>query len=396
MVHAPHNWHWYIHKRTDGVHALYANFFLRQLATNTFGIFIPLYLLKLAQNSLGGGVREGLMLIAAYYLTIRIIYILFTLPIANFIHLFGTRWSIFISNIFLVIYLISLSLAESDILFLGLAVLASALFLPFYFLSYSFLLASDSHKKNLGREVGTIHVLERIGMIIGPLLGGLITVNFGFPVLFATSTILVIISGIPPFFMKHHNHNHTINFNSIVNIFRDKRNQNIFLAIAADAVKGITEIALVPIFFFLVLKGYDKIGEFYSITGLLTIGVYWVIGWIYDKKGPEKLQKTGVIINSIVWWGRAFSFVPIVLYVFEILKRIANPILLITNDSIIYSWGHKDPLNFMVARNMLWGFTAGAWLLITGILFYFGVSLNIVFVLVGAIIWGYLYAIKKS
>ncbi|PIP61672.1 hypothetical protein COW99_02780 [Candidatus Roizmanbacteria bacterium CG22_combo_CG10-13_8_21_14_all_38_20] len=42
MLHIPHNWH-FLHKKTDGVRVLYANFFLRQLAINTFGIFIPYY-----------------------------------------------------------------------------------------------------------------------------------------------------------------------------------------------------------------------------------------------------------------------------------------------------------------------------------------------------------------
>ena len=102
MVHISYNWHWHLlHRKTDGIHALYANFFLRQLATYTFGLFVPLFLLKLTQNLLGGGIKEGLVMIAIFYLTIRILYILFTLSVANFIQLFGTRWSIFISNIFL-------------------------------------------------------------------------------------------------------------------------------------------------------------------------------------------------------------------------------------------------------------------------------------------------------
>jgi MFS family permease len=270
-------------RRTDGVHALYANIFLRSLAIYTFGLFVPLYLLKIAKNSYGANLFEALAFTAIYYLAIRIVYIFLYLPLVKVIQAVGTRWSIFISNIFLIIFLWSLNFAQVRQEFLLVSIVSVAIYAPLYWTSFRYLLASDSHKDKRGREVGKVGIMDRLGQIIGPLLGGIIIAQFGFGALFAFSVVLVLFSSIPPFFMRYHSHDGDFKLLHIIELIADKKNRGVLASIGSSAIRDTTDAIFWPIFAFFIVSGYDRLGIFFSLTALITLGIIWVVGFVYDK-----------------------------------------------------------------------------------------------------------------
>lgn len=398
MVHLrlPHDWHIEIGQRTDGVHALYANFFLRQLALYTFGLFVPLFLLKLAQDLYRASLVEALVLIAIYYLVIRIVYLFFVFPVVNVIRLLGTRWSIFISNFLLIVDLASLSLAEQERWLIIVSIFTAALHIPLYWLSYHFLLSADSHDEVRGREVGKLRMVERIGAIIGPILGGAIAARWGFPYLFATSIVLVAISSIPPFFMRHHTHDKAYWPGDVLAVVGERRNWGVLLSIGAAAAKDMTDGIFVPVFAFLLLAGYEQIGLFFAITGLVTIGVYWLVGWLFDNYSKRRLLKASVLLNCLIWVGRALTTSAGALYLVESAKRIVNPMLLVTHDAMVYHWGRKEPLRYMLARSVIWQLGAVVWLLLLTVGFWFGLELRAVFAATAVIVLGHMAILRAK
>lgn len=387
--------HLHAYHKTDGVHALYANIFLRQLAIYTFGLFVPLFILKLAQETYGASLLQGLAFVAAYYLAIRIVYLFLFLPLIKVIQLVGTRWSIFISNIFLLIFLAALSAAETRGEFLLVSILAAAIYLPLYWTSFSYLLTADSHDKQRGREVSKIGVLDRLGQIVGPLLGGLIVAQYGFGALFGASVVLVLFSSIPPFFMRHHNHDGAFELANVVDIVCGRKNRGVLASVGASAVRDITDGAFWPIFAFTILAGYAKLGFFYSLTGLLTIFMVWGVGWLYDKYSKTGLLKVGTFVIFVVWLGRALVSSVRNLYLLEGVKRMGNPVLWVAHSSLVYEWGRKRPLEYVVARIFVWQIAAVSWLFALMIAFWMGLGLQVVFALTAVVVLAHLLVLKK-
>lgn len=383
------------HYKTDGVHALYANIFLRQFALYTFGLFVPLYLIKLAQNNYSVSLTQALGFVAFFYLAIRIVYLLLYLPMVNLIYRVGTRWSIFASNIFLALFLVCLRAAKIDLRFLAIGVLFSAVYLALYWTSFRYLLASDLHDGKRGQEIARIGILDRMGQILGPAFGGLLIADFGFSVLFAVSVGLVFLSSIPPFFMRHHEHIGKFTISKAWNLFSDKKNLGVFVSIAATAVRDITDGIFWPVFAFVLLAGYDKLGFFYSITGFLTIFSLFGTGRLYDKLTKRRLLKAGTGIVSLVWAGRALVFSAGSLYFIEGVKRLLNPVLWIAHDGLVYEWGRGKPMEMMVSRMIVWQAAAAIWLLFWAVAFWFGAPLRAIFAATAVAVLGHTLILKK-
>lgn len=387
--------HLHAYHKTDGVHALYANIFLRQVAIYTFGLFIPLYLLEIARDNFGAGLFEALSFIAIYYLAIRILFIFLYLPLVKVIQAVGTRWSIFISNILLVIFLWSLNYAKVQEEFLLVSIVAAAIYLPLYWTSFRYLLASDSHKGKRGREVSRIGIMDRMGQIIGPLLGGVVIAQFGFGALFSLSVILVLFSSIPPFFMRHHNHDGHFELGHVLKLAGDKKNWGVLASVGASSIRDTTDGIVWAIFAFIILSEYDKLGFFFSATALITLGVIWAIGWLYDKYSHTKLLKVGTGLVSLIWVGRAFIASSSWLYIVESLKRASNPVLWITQDSLIYEWGRGRPLELMILRIFVWQLAAAAWLMVLAVGFWFGASFKVIFITTAVVVLGHMLILQS-
>lgn len=386
---------WHIHKKTDGVHALYANLFFRWTAVYTFGLFIPLFILKRMRELYAASVPEALLVVAAFYLLTRVTKLLLLFPATKVINLVGTRWSITISNFFLILMLTALVFADERIGFLVLAAVAMGIYIPFYFISYHFILAVDSHDGKRGREVGKTGALKRIAGIIGPLLGGLTTAAFGFEALFGLSVVLVILSSVPPFFMVHHKHDFRIGLEDVFGKLFAHKDKATYLAMGAGAIKDKMENVFWPVLAFLVLADYRDIGFLFSLPSLFTLGVFWAVGWIYDKYSKRRLLSAGVGLNSFVWILRAVATSSGLLYLAETVMRIVHPFLWVPFDSFVYEWAKDKALISVLVREIVYSLAESFWLvfLIGG--FWFGLPLRAAFFATAIVIWGHALVLRR-
>jgi len=97
----------------------------------------------------------------------------------------------------------------------------------------------------------------------------------------------------------------------------------------------------------------------------------------------------------LVWLGRASAFSPSILYFVETVKRVSNPMLLITHQAMVYHWGRKKPMEYMMVRAFIWQLAAAGWLFLLAVGFWFGLSLRLVFAATAVVVLGHLFVLHS-
>src|SRR5689334_1239380 len=98
----------------DGVHAFYLNALLRAMVFGLVRIFVPVFVYRLGLLWWGDG-RYALITVAVYYLILRFIVLLLSIPISKIIERIGFRRSVAVSVFFLIIEMFGLFMARDNV-----------------------------------------------------------------------------------------------------------------------------------------------------------------------------------------------------------------------------------------------------------------------------------------
>ncbi len=285
---------------------LYAARFLRNVSQSMVSVFVSIFLY---QN--GYSLVEIMLLLAGYYFLRTIIS--FFLPF--YIAWVGPKRATLASNIFAVPSLIALTMIEEYTLF---AVLG---YFIFQAISISlFAIASDMHFSSIkndnreGKEIGWLHIVEKFGTGIAPMVGGFIAYIFGPENTMWMAAILSIASAVPLFITpeliprKQKVIYHGLPWKKI--------RLQLFSAGASGAdmlVSGATWSIFVAIAVFGTESDsvYAKLGIVLSISLVVSLIVTRLYGVLIDRRRGRELFQTGVVINSFVHASRSLIGTPI-------------------------------------------------------------------------------------
>jgi MFS family permease len=344
------------HDAPDGIAAIYINSALRTLAVSLVGIFLPVFLFLETQRAFGQGIHIGFYGIVFYFLLQRLVVAVLLIPAGKFISKFGFRWSILFANVFLAILLGLFSLADKFLWVVPIAAVASGFQISLYWLSRKTLFARDGILSNLGREVGLLTVFTRITSIAGPVLGGVIITTWGFSALFIIALIIVILSGVPFFFMSKHKHKISINLESTIKWLRNKKHRNEELSFLGRHIDGFVYALFWPVFIYTILEDFEKQGLVVSLGLVASTIVVYLAGIIFDKKHSERVFRFGVFASSAMWVLRGLvrSFSQLV--VVETSSNAISPLYWVTFDSLVYERARdedEEVLVFMIGRELV-------------------------------------------
>lgn len=172
---------------------LYIAVAIKTFALSMISIFEPLYLYKL-----GFSISQILF----FYIATYFLYF-FIVPLGGkIINRFGFEHSIFFSIPFCILYFLALYLISIYPFFIFIAPVFSIIYKTLYWLSYHANLSKYGVEEERGKEVGALNVIDLLFGAIGPLLGGLIIVSFGFNILFIIVACILFVSIIPLFSTK--------------------------------------------------------------------------------------------------------------------------------------------------------------------------------------------------
>lgn len=313
---------------TRQVKELYVSNLLINLATAMAAIFEPIYLysrgLSLAQ-------------ILYFFLYVYVAYF-FLMPLgAKFARRFGYEKAIFLASPFLILYYLFLFMIPRGAEFFWLAAAALVLQKTFYWPAYHADFARFGRESERGREVGNLMIINSLVYIVGPFLGGLLIVVWGFKVLFVVAGILILASNLPlattperftavPFSYAH----------AYRRLFYRENRRNFFgfLGFGEEFIV----LVIWPIFIYTVVSNFFSIGFLVAAATLVTTIVLLYVGRLADGDAPHRrsILKIGSVFSAVVWWLRLLVTGPLGVFLVDTMSRLTKDVVVVPMMSMTY------------------------------------------------------------
>lgn len=273
------------------IEEVYGHSVLNSLALNLVFIFEPIYLYTLGYS---------LVQIMWFYVYVYAAYLLIISFGAKFASRFGYKHSIFVSNVFYIAYWVLLfSISNNPALFY-IAPVFFALQKSFFWPAFDADTALGSAKAQRGRETSVLFSLMQIGVFVGPLLGGFVSEQFGFLVLFITASILMLFSAYPLFLSPDIYSKHEFTLKALWQVFRKyPRNFFAYWGYAEDLML----MSLWPIYMFMIIPDYFNLGLVSTIAAVIGTMLMLYIGRLADHG-----KKHDLLLNSSIFYGSTWIF----------------------------------------------------------------------------------------
>ena len=108
-----------------------------------------------------------------------------------------------------------------------------------------------------------------------------------------------------------------------------------------------------PIFIFIILGAYLKVGSLITVVGLLTAVVSFIVGRLSDTTFKKrKLIKVGSIFHSLVWFGKIFIVSQFQLVAVAFLDGISMIIMELPFTALVYNKAGKKDGSYFVFREI--------------------------------------------
>lgn len=297
--------HYWRYVSFDEVAELYVSRLITVFALNIIGLFMALYLYEL-----GYSVSYIVMLYAGMYA----FKIFFSPVAAKYIAHFGPKHGVLLASILRVPSLVAMFLVPqlgvpAVLVFSALQNMAACLYNVSYMIDFS----KVRHAEHIGKELGTMQLIERFARVVSPLAGGIIATMFSPGVVIIVATVLFLASSVPLFKTME-----PIAVRSKIKIegFPWRLARRSFVAEATMGydlvVSGTVWVLFTSIVVFAALGNgiYAALGALFSAGVFASMAAAWVFGKIVDKRKGDILFTAGVVTNTIIHAFRPFSASP--------------------------------------------------------------------------------------
>lgn len=268
----------------------YIHLLIQSVAASTIAIFVPIQLLN-----------NGFSLSEVFiFLLIQwSIHSLFS-PLAGIIiNKIGIKEVIFVRTFFMCTAFIALSTIKYFththlIAAIAAILLGSASIL--YGLSIYSIFAKFMPEETRGKETNRFLNLTRISTAVGPLIGGIISMQWGFEILAVSVSLIMIISAIPLILIsKNINHPGFCLKSFFGHLKEEKKN---LISLNIYGIKMFIFYILLPIIIYLSGKSTLSLGLFISIITIFNFIITKIINSIVNKKDSLNLVRFGAYITA--------------------------------------------------------------------------------------------------
>ncbi len=364
---------------TKSISLLLATVSLRRLAINLLALFSPLFVFQLLAVH-GQSIKESLTGVAFYFLCFYLVKLL-CFPLAEKIAFkFGFKWSIFYSIFPFFFYIVFLILASQNIVFLILASFFGGFQAAFFWFGYHGLFIKFGDKKHFGMQTGIGQILNFLLLILAPLLGSFLIVNFGFNSLFFMAFIFACISAliilISPLIKPHEE-------SSITKVFTlFKSHPRVFLSYLGWGGEATLYGTFWPIFLILIFESILSYGGIVSASILLAILMSYFMGNLVDKLKSGKIIRVGIFLGVLTWAIRIISYWPLLIVFLDGFYRLSEQMFALTMDVFSYKKARQGgTCQALFFREISLNLGAAVFLLLTILFLFLDFPLWFIFVL---------------
>ncbi|MBU1148514.1 MFS transporter [Patescibacteria group bacterium] len=362
------------------INELYLSSAIRKFGLGMITLFEPIYFYLYF-----GSIQKTLV-----YLIIQYVLYFFLAPLGGKIFSkIGLKRSILISMPILCLYylgLYNIGLGLGMVVAIG---LLNLLFKLFFWPAFHTDFAKFSKREIRGRQTSRLTLITTMVEVLGPLLGGLIIVKFGYPVLFIIIMILLIASTFPLFMSPEIYETYSFTYKQAISRVFTKSRLRRTLAFAAQGAESKVAIWIWPLFLYMLFADFAKIG--YLTSGILFITAVLIIflGKQLDKGKKSLILRIGSILNSSGWLFKLFVTSLPQVFIVDAYSRFAQrslniPFLTIFYDKAAKRGSYLD--EYIIFREM--SHSLGAVVMFSLTLWIFSVT--------GELVWAFIIAAAGS
>lgn len=266
-------------KKPTGMQALMFNYPVFQLAMGMMASFGVLFVYQL-----GVSLVSGLGLVLLFFGLQRLVVVLMSPVVAKLILKIGYRWTVFVSLFAMIAKtFILIQVSEVNWWLLGTALLFGGTGIASYYISYHGLFLTDNDDDKIGQQMGLVTMVGRMGVMIAPLIAGLLIENFSYNTMFFVAIGLLLLSSLPLFLMPHHDHGkERFDLKDSVKLLT-KKSGFLDSAMWWHFENGLQSFFW-PILLFSLVGSFAKFGVIGSMVMLANGAAVFVAGKIYDKR----------------------------------------------------------------------------------------------------------------
>lgn len=372
------------HKQFRYLGAFYLHSTVRLFAVSIFSIFSGIYIfqtIKLFNIQTSHALAFTSLILSLMFL----VNALSIPPTVWLISKKGLRLAVFWGSMALVAFFIILYFAKFDPIFFIIAAVCGGLQAGLYWTAYHIYFAELTDDKNQGEEVSVSMALQAVVAIGGPAFGGLIISYGGFGAVFLAMVVLMLIAIFPLKYLPVQRDTVSIDIVQIFSALNPKTEFKSLLSFLGFFTAEFTYLTFWPIFILPFLGSLEGVGFMGSLIALCSSVATIVIGFLVDKFGAKRVINIAAPLDSIILAFLAFVSLPWQIFLIAGTKAISASAQIVSIDSLVYERArHQGFMAYIVQREI--GGTVGRflYLLVLGILLWFGLPLIMVFVISAA------------
>lgn len=288
------------------------------------------------------------MLIGVLYLFFVVGMHIFNLPAANLSAGSGSRAGFITGLLLLAIFFLLFLLPQSFPVFV-LEMLVWGVAASYYWVAYHIFFTEVGQQKHFGEENGLLSALSILSGIVAPFLAGIILTISGFTSLFLASLSVTVLACLMSFFAKDRERPKSVGLKEVWQEFAKHRP----FALASFGVGAEEMVASLawPLFLYVVFKSYLDVGIITSLVALTAGVAALVTGKLSDRLPKEKIEAVGAPLVASSFVGKALLQVPLLLYFFDSVYKIADIVLGIPLVTLAYNQTvHGEKTKFLIFR----------------------------------------------
>lgn len=321
-IHLPH---FFVNKVRREIEHLYASTAIGNLAQSMMVVFEPIFLYQ----ALNFTIPQVLLFFAA-------VYFFFTLLIplgGKIASRYGYAHAIFYSIPFQILFWFLLLGSEKNELFIYLAPLAFAIQKSLFWPAFHATMARFANGQQRGREFSIMYAIMNLVQIVGPMLGGYLTLIFGINALLVVASIVYLCSAIPLFWSKDVVVSRKYSFAQTWTLYKSYPKQFIgYFGFAEELLA----MVVWPLFIFIIVKNYQDTGTLVTFATLIATALALYAGIYTDGHSKRFATKVGAGFTVLSWLARLPVAAPFAVFIADAISRTSKSLVMVPVSALIY------------------------------------------------------------
>lgn len=289
--------HYWRDSNFDELSELYISNLLRSVALSIFMIFVPFYLYQNGYSTVAICVLFGSFFVVRSLSDIGSAYV---------VAKYGPKHTMIISCMFQIVssaLLVTVPTQHWHVVLLALPWAAAA---SSFFIAYHVSFSKIKHSSRAGHELGHMQTYEKVGFLLGPLIGGVVGTLFGAQYIFLVATFLLIASLWPLFQTSEPVKAHQKLTYKQLPIHKIKHDIFTNMCLGVENTLCINAWAFYVAVFVLSGAVYAQLGILSAAGVLVAIISAKAIGRLSDTSLARTVLRTSAVLNGLLYFVRPF------------------------------------------------------------------------------------------